>query len=105
MSASGALHYSLDRTRPPREIYHELTQLKVTIYGLPDDPDQPEKSGPPTKYPGVARVDLNRKKKRNALNYQMFVEIARCFQALGRDPDVRAIVLTGNAHDDDDTGR
>jgi len=45
--------------------------------------------------PQVAVVRLNRPEARNALNQQVRMQLAEHFTALGRDPDVRAIVFTG----------
>lgn len=45
--------------------------------------------------PQVAVVRLNRPDARNALNQQVRMQLAEHFTALGRDPEVRAIVLTG----------
>ncbi|NMG32078.1 enoyl-CoA hydratase [Aromatoleum evansii] len=45
--------------------------------------------------PQVAVVRMNRPEARNALNQQVRKELAEHFTALGRDPEVRAIVLTG----------
>ena len=45
--------------------------------------------------PQVAIVRLNRPEARNALNQQVRMQLAEHFTALGRDPEVRAIVLTG----------
>lgn len=46
--------------------------------------------------PGVALVSLNRPKELNALNPQLMGELLQAFQELDKDPQVRAIVLTGN---------
>ncbi|AYH44059.1 enoyl-CoA hydratase [Azoarcus sp. DN11] len=45
--------------------------------------------------PQVAVVRINRPEARNALNQQVRTLLAEHFTALGRDPEVRAIVLTG----------
>ncbi|NMF90670.1 enoyl-CoA hydratase [Aromatoleum petrolei] len=45
--------------------------------------------------PQVAVVRMNRPEARNALNQQVRKELAEHFSTLGRDPEVRAIVLTG----------
>ncbi|MDT3670331.1 MAG: enoyl-CoA hydratase [Aromatoleum sp.] len=45
--------------------------------------------------PQVAVVRLNRPEARNALNQEVRQQLAEHFVALGRDADVRAIVLTG----------
>jgi enoyl-CoA hydratase len=44
---------------------------------------------------GVARVDLARPDKFNAMDKEMFAGIGDAFRSLGRDPAVRAILLTG----------
>ncbi|MES2386373.1 MAG: enoyl-CoA hydratase-related protein [Bacteroidota bacterium] len=51
----------------------------------------------PDAAPGVALVSLNRPKELNALNLQLMGELRDTFRLLDSDPDVRAIVLTGNA--------
>src|SRR4051794_7267352 len=43
----------------------------------------------------AAVVTLQRPDKRNALSIDLRVELADCFGALGDDPDVGAVVLTG----------
>jgi len=45
--------------------------------------------------PGVALVRINRPEARNALNQEVRQQLAAQFTALGQDPEVRAIVLTG----------
>ncbi len=44
---------------------------------------------------GVARLTLNRPEKHNALSAAMIAELTEAAGRLGRDPAVRAIVLTG----------
>lgn len=44
---------------------------------------------------GVATVLLNRPDKLNALSGEMYHELADCFEQLGADDGVRAVVLTG----------
>jgi enoyl-CoA hydratase/carnithine racemase len=44
---------------------------------------------------GIAVVTLNRPQQRNAMTLAMWREVARVFGALGADPAVRAIILTG----------
>lgn len=48
---------------------------------------------------GVAEVALARPEKKNALDLDMFVEIAAAGEALKRDSTVRAVVLTGRGGD------
>ncbi|MDX2412934.1 MAG: crotonase/enoyl-CoA hydratase family protein [Woeseiaceae bacterium] len=43
----------------------------------------------------VARVTLNRPDKHNAIDYQMFAELADVGQELAKDPSVRAVILHG----------
>jgi enoyl-CoA hydratase/carnithine racemase len=43
----------------------------------------------------VAIVTLNRPKQRNAVTLQMWRDLGRIFTELGRDPQVRGIILTG----------
>jgi 2-(1,2-epoxy-1,2-dihydrophenyl)acetyl-CoA isomerase len=44
---------------------------------------------------GVATLTLNRPAQRNAIDLAMRTEIAACVEALKRDRDVRALVITG----------
>jgi 2-(1,2-epoxy-1,2-dihydrophenyl)acetyl-CoA isomerase len=44
---------------------------------------------------GIATVLLNRPDKLNALSGEMYHELADCFEQLGQDDAVRAVVLTG----------
>lgn len=44
---------------------------------------------------GIAHVELNRPEKRNALDGGMFDGIREAAQHVGRDPSVRAVVLSG----------
>jgi enoyl-CoA hydratase/carnithine racemase len=44
---------------------------------------------------GIARVTLNRPEKMNALNPEMIVRLARCWDTIGADPTVRVAILTG----------
>ena len=44
---------------------------------------------------GVARVELARPDKLNAMDRDMFAAVGEAFRALGRDPAVRAILLSG----------
>lgn len=44
---------------------------------------------------GVAQVELARPEKFNAMDRDMFEAIGDAFRALGRDPEVRAILLSG----------
>jgi enoyl-CoA hydratase len=49
-----------------------------------------------TAAPGVALLRINRPEAKNALNRDLRAKLAERFQALGGDPEIRAIVLTGN---------
>jgi enoyl-CoA hydratase len=49
-----------------------------------------------TPAPGVALLRINRPEAKNALNRDLRAKLAERFQALGADPEIRAIVLTGN---------
>jgi enoyl-CoA hydratase len=49
-----------------------------------------------TKEPGIALVQFNRPEVLNALNMRMMEELVDALEALDKDDDVRAIVLTGN---------
>jgi enoyl-CoA hydratase len=49
-----------------------------------------------TAAPGVALLRINRPEAKNALNRDLRAKLAERFQALGADPEIRAIVLTGN---------
>lgn len=44
----------------------------------------------------IAHVAMNRPEKLNAMNGTFFSEIGKAFKALDADPDVRAVVLSGN---------
>lgn len=46
--------------------------------------------------PGVVLIELNRPKKRNALNNATLQNIAACLQDLETDAAVKAVVITGN---------
>jgi enoyl-CoA hydratase/carnithine racemase len=48
---------------------------------------------------GVALVTLNRPGQRNALTFAMWNGLDQIFGDLGRDPDVKAVVLTGAGSD------
>ena len=45
---------------------------------------------------GVALVTLNRPKALNALNYATFCDLNSALTGLDKDPEVKAIVLTGS---------
>jgi len=45
---------------------------------------------------GLARVTLNRPEKHNAFDAQLIAELTTAFAMLGRNPAVRAILLSGN---------
>lgn len=47
-----------------------------------------------TPKPFVFHVELNRPKRYNAINKEMWVEIKKCFEALSINPDCRAIVVS-----------
>lgn len=44
---------------------------------------------------GVAQLTLNRPDKLNALNHKMTLELVDASKALGRDPEVRCVLVTG----------
>src|SRR5574341_1727098 len=44
---------------------------------------------------GVATITLNRPERLNALTFQVYAELRDAFRSLGREPGVRAVVLTG----------
>jgi len=44
---------------------------------------------------GIARVTLNRPEKMNALNPEMIVRLARCWDEIAADPTIRVVILTG----------
>lgn len=48
------------------------------------------------KIPHVALIELNRPKELNAINTQLMQELRETLQRLDKDPQVRAIVITGN---------
>ena len=45
--------------------------------------------------PGVLHVELNRPKKLNAFNEQMWKDIGVCFSLINEDSSIRAVVLSG----------
>lgn len=44
---------------------------------------------------GIAVVTINRPDKLNALNAQVLDDLDACFLAMGQQPDIRAVILTG----------
>jgi enoyl-CoA hydratase/carnithine racemase len=44
---------------------------------------------------GVATITLNRPDRLNALTFEVYDELRHTFRALGSEPDVRAVVITG----------
>lgn len=44
---------------------------------------------------GVATLQINRPEVRNALSYELIQELRESVERIGRDPDVRVVVLTG----------
>lgn len=44
--------------------------------------------------PFVLRVEINRPKKRNAMNRAFWKEIRECFQSIGQDSSIRSVLLT-----------
>ena len=48
----------------------------------------------PAEY--VAQVEIDRPKKLNAFTEKMFYDLGAIFDGLSHDPDVRAVILTGN---------
>ena len=46
---------------------------------------------------GIALVRLNRSEARNALNPELIVALAACWEKLGMDDDIRVVVLSGAA--------
>lgn len=46
--------------------------------------------------PYVYHVELNRPKKVNAINEQMWADIGNCFNKLNADPECRVVVLSGS---------
>jgi enoyl-CoA hydratase len=44
---------------------------------------------------GIARVTLNRPEKMNALNPEMIVRLARCWDEIAADQTIRVVILTG----------
>lgn len=44
---------------------------------------------------GVATITLNRPERLNALTFQVYEELSATFGALGREPGVRAVLITG----------
>jgi enoyl-CoA hydratase/carnithine racemase len=46
-----------------------------------------------TREPPVARVTLNRPQRRNALSLEFMRELIRCLEEIGRDREIRAVIL------------
>jgi len=46
-------------------------------------------------FAGVLHVELNRPKKKNAMNRAFWREMTACFGLIGADPEVRVVVLSG----------
>jgi enoyl-CoA hydratase/carnithine racemase len=44
---------------------------------------------------GVARIEMNRPERHNALSYQLLDDLDAAFDAAERDREVRAVVLSG----------
>src|SRR5689334_20044006 len=44
---------------------------------------------------GIAYVTINRPDKLNALNRKVMEELGNCFHSIERDPEIRAVILTG----------
>lgn len=44
----------------------------------------------------VLQVEMNRPKKRNAMNQQFFKDLGNCFNQIADDPHARVVVLTGS---------
>jgi len=44
---------------------------------------------------GVATLTLNRPDRLNALTFEIYAELRDCFDALGREPDVKVVIITG----------
>jgi len=51
----------------------------------------------PQAEPSIALIELNRPKELNALNLQLMGELRDTLKTLDQDPEVRVIILTGNA--------
>lgn len=47
-------------------------------------------------YGAIATVSLNRPDKHNSLNTQLLLELISCAVHLRADPDIRAVIITGN---------
>src|SRR5882762_7089333 len=45
---------------------------------------------------GVATITLNRPERLNALTFEVYRELTDTFAALGTEPDVRVVVITGS---------
>ncbi len=48
------------------------------------------------KREGIGYVTINRPDKLNALNHTVMAELEACFSALGADPEVKVVILTGS---------
>ncbi|GBE67599.1 enoyl-CoA hydratase [Mycobacterium sp. MFM001] len=44
---------------------------------------------------GVRTLTLNRPRRKNAINRELWIALAKALTAAGKDPDVRAVVVTG----------
>ena len=51
------------------------------------------------KSDGVATLTLNRPDRKNAMSPEMLVLLADAWQAIEHDEEVRAVILTGDQHD------
>lgn len=66
------------RARPAHSIMYDFATLSVSL---------------PASC--VLHVQINRPAKVNAMNAEFWVEFAECFQRIGEDTDVRAVVVSG----------
>ncbi len=48
--------------------------------------------------PGVARITLNRPERMNAMAFDVMIPFREALEAIGRDNDVRVVIITGAGH-------
>ena len=44
---------------------------------------------------GIATITLDREARLNSLTFDVYKELAECFERLDGDPQIRAVVITG----------
>ena len=51
------------------------------------------------KVSGVATITINRPQKRNAINYDGWLELQRLANAVDQDKDIKVVILQGSGQD------